>query len=187
MAVLSWAAPSTTIAASVGVQETLLTSSLNTVGFDGLGLVFPPVWKRDKGIMYTTESLLLNNIANSNVNCDEKATRLSVDQRPHEREKRPLAYPIRLCCPHGGRWGKRPAQSTSGHHWSARRAHMTPFKHMLMMSSIYYGQAMWSASRYLARHAEYRRGTVKMVDKTGILWHLMYKDVILQAVPPFIT
>ena len=65
-------------------------------------VVFSPVWERKKGLLYKTESLLLDKIAHANANCDEKAV-LSFDQRPHGRDKRPLEYPIRLCFPHGER------------------------------------------------------------------------------------
>ena len=57
---------------------------------------FLTMWERKKGLLYKTESLLLDKIANADVNCDEKAV-LSFDQRPHGRDKRPLEYPIRLC------------------------------------------------------------------------------------------
>ena len=82
------------------MQEALLNSALNTVGFDGLGLVFTPVWERKQGLLYKIESLLLDKIANASDNCDEKAV-LSVDQSPHGRDKRPFEYPIRLCFPQG--------------------------------------------------------------------------------------
>jgi len=70
---LDWAAPTTISNEGLAVQEALLNSALNTVGFDGLGLFFfAPVWERKKGLLYTTEGLLLDKIANASVNCDEK-------------------------------------------------------------------------------------------------------------------
>ena len=51
MAILNWTAPSTISNGSLVVQETLLGSALNAVGFDGVGLVFSPIWERAKGLM----------------------------------------------------------------------------------------------------------------------------------------
>ena len=45
-AILNWAAPSTMSVGCLAVQEALLNSALNTVGFDGLGLFFSIVWER---------------------------------------------------------------------------------------------------------------------------------------------
>ena len=58
LAILNWAAPSTISIARLALQEALLNSGLNTVGFDCLGLVFLPAWERKKGLMYKVESLL---------------------------------------------------------------------------------------------------------------------------------
>ena len=89
LAILNWAAPSIISVGSLAVQEAFLNSTLNAVGFDGLGLVFSPVWERKKGLLYKTESLLFGNIANANVTCDEKSV-LYFQQRPHGRDKRHL-------------------------------------------------------------------------------------------------
>ena len=40
VAILNWAAPSTVSNGSLAVQEALLGSALNVVGFDGVGLAF---------------------------------------------------------------------------------------------------------------------------------------------------
>jgi hypothetical protein len=61
MAILNWAAPSTISAGSQAVQESLLNSSLNTVGLDGLfGVGFITCLGAEKGLMYTIEELFLN-------------------------------------------------------------------------------------------------------------------------------
>ena len=35
----------------LAAREALLNSTLNTLGFDGLGLVVSPVWERKKGLL----------------------------------------------------------------------------------------------------------------------------------------
>ena len=65
---------------------------------DSLAVVFTPVWDRKKGMLYRSESMVLDKIASANVNCDERAV-LSFAERIDSRDRRPLEYPLRLCFP----------------------------------------------------------------------------------------
>ena len=81
--------------------------------------------------------MVLDRIANANINCDERAV-LSFEQRPHGKDKRPLEYPIRLCFPLNDRaedsmWRRVPLVRDNR---LAQRAVMLPMKNMIMVESL---------------------------------------------------
>jgi len=135
MVVVNWAAPSTNTAGAMAVQDAILSVALNGNNCDTLGVVFTPVWERtQKGLLYKAESMVLDRIANANINCDERAV-LSFEQRPHGKDKRPLEYPIRLCFPLNDRaedsmWRRVPLVRDNR---LAQRAVMLPTKNMIMV------------------------------------------------------
>ena len=85
MVVVNWAAPSTNSAGAMAVQDPILSAVLNGNNCDTLGVVFTPVWERKQGLLYKAESMVLDRIANANINCDERAV-LSFEQRPRQRQ-----------------------------------------------------------------------------------------------------
>ena len=96
LVVINWAAPSCTPGKYIMLQEAMLGGLVNSVNLDAMGVVFTPVWERKKGLLYKTENMFLDKIANSGVNCDDRAV-LSFAERIDLRDRRPLEYPIRLC------------------------------------------------------------------------------------------
>ncbi len=99
LVVTNWAAPSSISAELQELQQGLLGMLLNRPDeYDGLALVFTPVWERRRGLLYMSESKLLQGIANVHVNSDERG-HLSFQERLDTRDRRPLEYPMRLCFP----------------------------------------------------------------------------------------
>ena len=55
-------------------QKALLPNILGKDGIDGLGVLCMPVWERKKGMLFQAENLILKDLANMNLNSDEKAS-----------------------------------------------------------------------------------------------------------------
>ena len=136
LTIVNWAAPSTITAAEMSQQESIMGATLNMEGIDGLAVVFTPVWDRKKGMLYKAETMVLDRIANANVNCDERAT-LSFEERPDSRDRRPLEYPMRLCFASAERldsgWRKVPLVRDNR---LSTRARMVHSKDLLIVESM---------------------------------------------------
>ena len=111
---------------------------LNGNNADTLGEVFTPVWERKKkGLLCKAESMVLDRLANAIIKCGERAM-LSIEQRPHGKDKRPLDYPIWLCFPFSDKaedsmWRRVPLVRENR---LAQRAAMLPTKNMIMVKSL---------------------------------------------------
>eukprot|EP00435_Cladocopium_sp_Y103_P036908 s3790_g9.t1 len=114
LVVVNWAAPSIVREEQMAQQMQALHSILSHEDLDAMGLILMPVWERSKGSMHKSESLLLENLSDRDVNTDDKASLSFEDyDRADPRDRRPLEYPLRLAFP------LKPSQPQSAWHKSA--------------------------------------------------------------------
>ena len=136
LTIVNWSAPSTINVGALALQEAIWGATVNMDNIDALGVVFVPIWDRKKGMLYKVETMVLDKIANANVNGDERAT-LSFEERPDGRDRRPLEYPMRLCFPANERvdthWRKVPLVRDNR---LSVRATMLPTKDLLIVESM---------------------------------------------------
>ena len=74
LVVVNWAAPSIVREEQMAQQMQGLHSILSHEDLDAMGLILMPVWERSKGSMHKSESLLLKNLSDRDVNTDDKAS-----------------------------------------------------------------------------------------------------------------
>ncbi len=87
---LNWAAPAVFPAKVQRCQAELLGSITNAPGTVNLGVLLSPVFAYQRGLVWKTETVLLQSLCNANLNAD-RCIALMFGARADEREQRPAA------------------------------------------------------------------------------------------------
>ena len=74
MVYVNWCSPSLVAANHLATQQLLLASLLPMEDAQSMGLLHMPVWDRNRGLLYKVEHQILQALANSHINSDERAS-----------------------------------------------------------------------------------------------------------------
>ena len=73
-AFVNWTSPSAIREQHLALQLQVLHRMMSTANIDCVGVILCPCWERTRGQLFKTESMLLEKLADMDINTDEKAT-----------------------------------------------------------------------------------------------------------------